>query len=138
MGLTGASLCIDWYVSLIGLHLTWELLLSLGITTSECMQVALFCLQLEFDGRLLAIAYPVTPLGWALACRNYTWTIGELHKPIRLHGCCLTCVIDDVLAAARTGGQCICIMRTYVLLFSALGKMPEYTCSKWQISRANG
>ena len=37
---------------------------------------------IEFDGRLLA--YPVTPFGWALACRNYTWTMGELHKPFRL------------------------------------------------------
>ena len=41
-------------------------------------------LAIEFDGSLFA--YPVTPFGWASACRNYFWTMGEFHKPFRLHG----------------------------------------------------
>ena len=51
--------------------------------------------------------YSVVPFGFARACRDYTWTMAEVYKPLRLHGMLLTFVIDDALLAARTRGQCV-------------------------------
>jgi len=70
-------------------------------------------------GRLLY--YPVSPFGSAQACRNYTWTMGVVHRPLRLHHVSLTYVVDDALLAASNKGRCTFIVKTLVLLLTALG-----------------
>lgn len=76
-------------------------------------------LAVEWGGKLYA--YHVLPFGLARACRDYTWTMAEVYKPLRLQGVLLTYVSDDALIAARTKDQCTFVVKTLVLLLSALG-----------------
>ena len=52
-------------------------------------------LAIARKGRLYA--YPVCPFGFAEACRDYTWTMGKVYRPLRLHSYLLSYVIDDAL-----------------------------------------
>ena len=60
-------------------------------------------LAIEFEG--VVYAYQVYPFGSARACRDYTWTMGEVY--MRLHGQVLTYVIDDALLAAHSRGRIV-------------------------------
>ena len=76
-------------------------------------------LAIEFDGQLLVFTH--LPFGLSKACKVYTIVMQEVYKPLRLHGQCLTFLIDDALFAAATRAQCMYRVKTVVLLLTALG-----------------
>ena len=67
--------------------------------------------------------------------------MNEVYKPLRLHGMLLKFVIDDAFLSARISGQCVCEVKTLVLLLTALGfflswdKGPVCACATWKVSR---
>ena len=46
--------------------------------------------------------------------------MGVVGRPFRLHGVCMTFVIDDALLAAKSRGQAVFIVKTFVMLLTAL------------------
>ena len=77
------------------------------------------CLAVEIQGQLYT--YTHLPFGLAPACRIYTVTMGEVYRPLRLHGQNLTYLIDDALFAASTHEQALFRSKTLLLLLTGLG-----------------